>query len=754
MRVHSVISPGAWRFIAAAGTELGLEPRRIADLLEAGLKHGGEVNRRRLFAALDTLLEVDHLEPAEAAPAPAAQGPTQIQLRSVEARNWSVYRHLRLDLPVFEPERPVILIGGKNGAGKTSLLKALVFGLFGYHSVDDLFADDDRAARKRSGYRRRVESLLHRPSRDEGEQVMSVTLTFDTAAGTVRVERRWFLSPEGQFTDEDEELVVQVGADGDLVEVPPGLEPTAYFQEEITRRLIPPTLAPFLFFDGEQVERLGGRRLEEQLRLGLASLLGASYMRAAAADLRDYARDRIRDAGPVRSGADESVEAEAEELEGQERHLLEHLEGVQAAISITRSRRDEVVTELGRLSGDTYAALQDLLEQQRRTETDAAKLKAAISHFAAEELPILLAGSAVRNRLAEQLEEEESAGALTDDRGASRLVDRFFESLVSDEHSPLREPELASRLRESWERWKAERTAVEVRHHYLYGRTRGAVRARLGDQISKAHDNGRALLGQLARSASESQDLERRINERRGWTNDRERLQGRLQALTEEMEDLDGQRQAYQRSIDRVRSSLEPKRELLRATRAMLEAALPTASRARRANELAELLGQVIDRAAAGYASDLSSALTRTFRELAHKELIGEITVAVDGTVRITDRAGRPIDDLRASAGERHVFAIALLAAIAELGGASLPVVMDTPLGRLDREHRERILQYCMARHSQTILLSHTEEIADRYLAQIDDRVAARFLIEHRSGTDGPGESVLTEGYFATVGSR
>jgi DNA sulfur modification protein DndD len=73
---------------------------------------------------------------------------------------------------------------------------------------------------------------------------------------------------------------------------------------------------------------------------------------------------------------------------------------------------------------------------------------------------------------------------------------------------------------------------------------------------------------------------------------------------------------------------------------------------------------------------------------------------------------------------------------------------MDTPLGRLDAEHRESILRYCAARRGQTLLLSHAEEVGGRYLDQIADRIAARYLIEHQPGVDGPGESAVVEGYF------
>ena len=101
------------------------------------------------------------------------------------------------------------------------------------------------------------------------------------------------------------------------------------------------------------------------------------------------------------------------------------------------------------------------------------------------------------------------------------------------------------------------------------------------------------------------------------------------------------------------------------------------------------------------------------------------------------------------SAGEEQIFALALIGAIAQVSGISVPIVMDTPLARLDTDHRTNVLRYFAAQSSeQVIFLSQPDEINGAYLAAIQGRVAKSYHIDFEELGNGVGVAKVREGYF------
>ncbi len=80
--------------------------------------------------------------------------------------------------------------------------------------------------------------------------------------------------------------------------------------------------------------------------------------------------------------------------------------------------------------------------------------------------------------------------------------------------------------------------------------------------------------------------------------------------------------------------------------------------------------------------------------------------------LNLLNSMNQPLDISQLSAGERQIMATSLLWSIAKSSGQILPFVIDTPLGRLDSIHRENLVKYFFpfASH-QVILLSTDEEI-------------------------------------------
>lgn len=132
------------------------------------------------------------------------------------------------------------------------------------------------------------------------------------------------------------------------------------------------------------------------------------------------------------------------------------------------------------------------------------------------------------------------------------------------------------------------------------------------------------------------------------------------------------------------------------------------------------------------------------------QDQISSITIDPDRnfSVELIDSDGHSIDKTKLSAGEKELLAISLIWGLTQLANRSLPIVIDTPLGRLDSEHRAHIAERYFPRASQQVILlsTDTEVVGPEYKA-IAPFVCKHYLIVKDTAKES---SRVIEGYFKT----
>ena len=102
--------------------------------------------------------------------------------------------------------------------------------------------------------------------------------------------------------------------------------------------------------------------------------------------------------------------------------------------------------------------------------------------------------------------------------------------------------------------------------------------------------------------------------------------------------------------------------------------------------------------------------------------------------LQIIDASGRHV--AVRSAGAEQIVALSLIDGLNRTGRGAGPVIMDTPFGRLDLNHRNNILSYLPSVTSQFVLLVHSGEIRkETDLAVITERVGTVYEIKEISST-------------------
>ena len=98
------------------------------------------------------------------------------------------------------------------------------------------------------------------------------------------------------------------------------------------------------------------------------------------------------------------------------------------------------------------------------------------------------------------------------------------------------------------------------------------------------------------------------------------------------------------------------------------------------------------------------------------------------------------------SAGEKQIYAIAVLWALRLVSRLTLPIIVDTPLGRLDSEHRQHLVQrYFPQASHQVILLSTDTEVDHALFDDLEPAIARTYQLLYQ-----PIEASarIVDGYF------
>ena len=136
------------------------------------------------------------------------------------------------------------------------------------------------------------------------------------------------------------------------------------------------------------------------------------------------------------------------------------------------------------------------------------------------------------------------------------------------------------------------------------------------------------------------------------------------------------------------------------------------------------------------------------FNILSHK---GNVIKKVDidpetFDVTLYDYADKPISKEKLSSGEKQLYAVAMLWGLAKTSGRPLPVIIDTPLGRLDSDHRHNIINnYFPHASHQVILLSTDTEVDQKLYKKLSPNISHSYHLKY----DQESRSTKpTEDYF------
>ena len=271
-------------------------------------------------------------------------------------------------------DRPIILFGGLNGAGKTTILDALQLCLFGPAA--------QCSERGNSGYHEYLEQLIHRQSHYGQAAVGLVFRRFiEGKEVRYRVTRTW-----GKYSGKIRESLEVT------IDKTPAPVIARNWQEHVSQ-IMPANIAHLFFFDGEKaVLYASPENARNLIQTAVHNLLGMDMVDQACRDLQIL--ERRRRAENIRQIDRDTIaakEAEIGDLEKQMSKLTEDCAEIQSQIIDPGRRKLSELNQSYREQGGALLDIQEKIERRlRRVKKCLASLDARMRSLSEGRLPILV----------------------------------------------------------------------------------------------------------------------------------------------------------------------------------------------------------------------------------------------------------------------------------------------------------------------------------------------------------------------------
>lgn len=644
-----------------------------------------------------------------------------LYFKRVEIRNFGPYRDTQhLDL-MTSSESPVVLVFGENTLGKTQLFSALRWCLYG------TFTPQQTKARARV----ELPDRLNRAAARDGDDTFEVSIDFEANGDQYSLTRR------AQITDglANSTADLRVGAT---------VFPAAAVDEEIGR-LLHPQISEFFLFDAELLQRfydrLASPRERDLIQESIETVLGIPGLQRARSDVGSMVSDALRrqakEAKHVKDAdrfeaqlrrltdEGESVERDRHELEARLSRAREDLATVRQELRLVESLQADV-REQETLEAQFADARRDIESLREEMRTLLGKgWKALALRPVLDALDIVQEQNTKYTAHAREVDDARARVAVLEERSRGGACP------TCDQPLPPPDDATAQQLLQARER-------LEMLKATSGG---GSLNIDLERKLSRLID--RQSLGEYARLHKRVTEQEVRQYERKQRLEGiNDRLQGnkaadiralgqRNKALEEAIQGIEEAQEANEARASRIAAEQKKvARQLERLPGAKPEIVFEAGFLRFVEAVLGETIAEYRETVRAKVEADASAMFLNLVRD---PEGYGGLRISSNFQVELLDTLG---DARPTSEGGKQLLALALIGALKHAAVRGGPVVLDSPLGRLDLHHRANVLQtWIPSLGAQAVLLVHAGELTKEDASSIlGTRVGQAYEIVRPTG--------------------
>ena len=656
---------------------------------------------------------------------------------SIELYNYGIYKgYHKLQLHKQFEKRNITLVGGMNGRGKTTLLESVFLCLYGRKSAEFITG-------KRTAYNKLLGDRINKSSDDKYTYVRLTMEMDDEDNSTIKISRSW--------AQRDRKLETALSVEKNGIEDKYLSDNWEYYVEE----LIPFGIARFFFFDNEKISQIADDEAFDTIKDSIKYVLGVTTVESLCSHIekiRKTKTETIKKAETTTLSEElQTISIKLEDCDTQFRNLYGQRASIVPELERTKEALEKTEQEFWSKGGNLGFNRDDILREQHSLKEEKEALKEeAILLASSPATPLCLC----RNLVLETYNSIKSDEEIIAKKYALPIITRMYGSLLTDFH----------------------KASIDSAHSFK--KLEELVNSQLSQLENDTDRNTRNILTPLAQSLIDrffitdevtlKNKAKRIVAEHERVSASIEQLEVHLSSSAEKNDTIKlfNMIKDYQASIAKLESDISKIDETIRSVnyekeqleRQKNKLLLKVASDADTSDDniriieystmTLEIMNEYVKRLQGQKVTQLERNISSCFDYLAQKQgMITSLSIdPVSLDITLKDYKGGTLLKEQLSAGEKQMFAISILWGLALSSGYKLPVIIDTPMARLDSSHRSNFInKYLPHASSQVIVLSTDEEINGKYLDDISEYVNASYTLVYN---ETEKYSSICPGYF------
>lgn len=656
-------------------------------------------------------------------------------IKRIKISNYKTYLSLDLDLSVDE-ERPIILIGGRNGGGKTTLFEAIYGALYGLHMRN----------------RHEFEELLNDGGRGTTPQKIELELTFEgrVLSQTMNyiLKRTYIMSEQGKPVES-----VSLNMNGSIFVYGPATPSRQRTESEqqvnkIIKANLPQELSQYFLFDAMQAgnmikDDVFSRIIKDNIQNVMGFNKYLQLRRVSETIQQNYAAQRMKEEEKrkqyemlcqEKSKALEEREATEKQIESLSNYILINKDSYDRAKS-GAATMDETQKKIAAIDNEIKELAKDADEYGKAANDYLKNIEQSVffPRLAQDISPLL--EDVLRKK--EQLRRS-AAGELSDDsiKRVTDMVVNYLKqySLCANE---VEAKQVAAYI--------IEKNAVKDEYSYLDGDDVTAIRRLLG---MNEYNNYASLQSQRRSLEERIADLPQQKESKR--TMQLAQTKGDFRPLIKQYEDNQKLLEQAKKSKEETDEKIKELDEKIHGFDVQVQQ-IPDVKYDTLA-KLSPFFKDVADNLLCRKRFHIQEEMKKELNLMlpSYQDNIDRVELSDsldDFTIRLFHKAGNEISLGHLNAASKQIFIQVLLKVLRNLGDYDPPVMIDTVMGVLDEESREVLMEnYFPKLSDQVILLCTTSEIRP----EVDYKKLEAYLSKtYTLSRDAARQKTdVSEGYF------